>query len=42
MFLLEAIFTVLFVCANMGGAQWGKKIHGYVSKGGYEENYGVV
>jgi hypothetical protein len=42
MFLLEAIVIVLVVCADMGEAQWGKEIHGSVSKGGYEDNYGVV
>jgi hypothetical protein len=32
MFLLEAIFIVLFVCANMGGAQWGEKFMGMLVK----------
>ncbi|CAI8601237.1 unnamed protein product [Vicia faba] len=33
----EAIAVVLSVCADMEGVQWGKEIHGYVIKGGYED-----
>ncbi|PNX65926.1 hypothetical protein L195_g054790, partial [Trifolium pratense] len=33
----EAIAVVLSVCADMDRVQWGKEIHGYVIKGGYED-----
>ncbi|XP_045820956.1 putative pentatricopeptide repeat-containing protein At1g17630 [Trifolium pratense] len=33
----EAVAVVLSVCADMDRVQWGKEIHGYVIKGGYED-----
>ncbi|KAK7271970.1 hypothetical protein RJT34_28281 [Clitoria ternatea] len=33
----EALAVVLSVCADMAEVEWGKEIHGYVIKGGYED-----
>ncbi|KAL2332276.1 hypothetical protein Fmac_019857 [Flemingia macrophylla] len=33
----EAVAVVLSVCADMAEVEWGKEIHGFVVKGGYED-----
>lgn len=33
----ESVAVVLSVCGDMDGVQWGKEIHGYVIRGGYED-----
>lgn len=33
----EAVAVVLSVCADMAEVDWGKEIHGFVVKGGYED-----